>query len=364
MITIAIACLGAAIAAWLIPASVDIVSWTRSGPARVAVFAPQYALWWAVAAAIVAAIGIAFVRRPDAGARAERAWVVAPIAALWLWTLPYLPWLADRVPLLLVLAGPLRWAIAIPAIAACAFRVIDGARSARLKPRPPVPAPRPPAPEREPLGERPEAAGERLAWDRRIVFVVSLVAYLLLGHQSLATVGLGGDEPHYLVITHSLLVDHDLKIGNNHARGDYRAFFGGDLRPDYMQRGKDGEIYSIHAPGLSALLLPGYAAAGASGAVVIICLFAALAAVAVFELAARAGGRLAAWATSASICFTVPFIPHAWSIYPEIAGAAIVAWGAVWLDSADDVTGLSWFGRGLVVAGLPWLHTKFVVILA
>ena len=68
-------------------------------------------------------------------------------------------------------------------------------------------------------------------------------------------VGPGGDEPHYLIITQSLLADGDLKIENNHSRRGLPAFFGGHLRPDFMKRGQDGEIYSIHAPGLSALLL-------------------------------------------------------------------------------------------------------------
>ena len=76
----------------------------------------------------------------------------------------------------------------------------------------------------------------------------------------------GGDEPHYLVITQSLLKDGDLQIENNYAARDYAAYFGGDIRPDYLVRGRDGQIYSIHAPGVSAVVLPTFALLGFRGA--------------------------------------------------------------------------------------------------
>jgi len=55
-----------------------------------------------------------------------------------------------------------------------------------------------------------------------------------------------GDEPHYLVVTQSLLYDRDLKIENNHQRGDYRDYYRGELLPHYVRRGRNGAIYSMH----------------------------------------------------------------------------------------------------------------------
>ncbi|MEQ1731244.1 MAG: hypothetical protein ABL982_22980, partial [Vicinamibacterales bacterium] len=196
-------------------------------------------------------------------------------------------------------------------------------------------------------------------------FAISLAVYVGFGLWAVSTNGIGGDEPHYLVITESLLRDGDLQIENNHQRRDYRAFFGGDLRPDYMQRGQNGQIYSIHAPGLPVLLLPVYAVAGYLGAVAFIGLIAALTALALFDLAELLAGRTAAVLTWFGVCLTVPFIPHSWAIFPEMPGALLVAWGTLWLlQPVERRTVVRWVVCGLALAWLPWLHTKFIVFLA
>ncbi len=98
---------GIAVSLWLAPASVHIVRWESAGPLRLALLQPTWQLLVLLALGIVA-FGALYVT--GRAGRASR--VLAPALVLWTFTLPYLPWLADRLPLLLMLAGPIRWVLA------------------------------------------------------------------------------------------------------------------------------------------------------------------------------------------------------------------------------------------------------------
>jgi hypothetical protein len=325
-----------AVAVWLVPASVHIVRWSASSPTRTALLPPWSALAWLALAALALAAGLLLWARRAGASRLATA-AAWPLWLAWAWAVPYLPWLPDRLPLLLLFAGPARWLVAALGLglSVAAFPWVRHSVSAR-----------------------------GLTAGRRVAFAVSLALYLFFAAQTARTLGPGGDEPHYLIIAHSLLADGDLRIENNHQQRDYASFFGGELRPDYMRRGQNGQIYSIHAPGLPLVLLPAYAAAGYAGSLVLLCLLSALAALAVFDLAAGLAGRGAAWITWAAASMTVPFIPHAWLLFPEAPGALLVAWGALWLWQPAERSTIAWIWRGAALGFLPWLHTKFVVFLA
>lgn len=325
-------------AVWLLPAAVAINSWRADGPSRVAFLPPLASFWTALAitTALIAAAAYGWTRRSTLE---EFSRSLSPLSLLLLWLVPFLPWLADRAPTLLVFAGPMRWAVAAVAVGATAAAV------ARRRGRGLF-----------------SASAEAPRVDRRIAFAFAFALYAFLGLRFVAAIGFTGDEPHYLVITHSIVADHDLEIGNNHERGDYHAFFSDRLRPDFLRRGARGEIYSIHAPGLPAVLAPAYALGGATGAVLAVALLAALASTAILALAEQLAGPRVALATWAGVSFSVPFVPHAWLIYPEIAAAAIASWSVLrlWQPSAS-VGGTVAYSAALGL--LPWLHTKLVVLL-
>lgn len=335
-------------AAWVLPGSVHIVNWPSAGAvvqgfsaadpstgatiSRVAFVPPLSRLWVVAFAAATLVAACAYAWRATGRSLDDLARAASPLMLLLLWLVPFVPWICDVAPTLVVFAGPLRWAVAATAIAGIVDRMW----------RSPLPRPH---------------------IQRRAVLITAFLVYAALGVRFVNQVGYGGDEPHYLVITHSLLADHDLDISNNHERQDYGAFYGGTLRPDFLQRGRHGEIYSIHAPGLPALLVPAYAIGGALGCVVFVAALAALASLAIFDLAVIVAGPGAAFATWLGTCFSVPFIPHAYLIYPEVAGATIVAWAVLWLWRPPVSVGRT-AAHGLALAILPWLHTKFVVFLA
>lgn len=108
----------------------------------------------------------------------------------------------------------------------------------------------------------------------------------------------GGDEPHYLVITQSLLHDGDLKIEDN---------------------------YSIRPVGLPILALPAFAAAGYRGVVAMLVAMAALAAALLWrwirETTGSADAATFAWA---AVALTTPYLFNLFTVYPEIPGALAV----------------------------------------
>ncbi len=178
----------------------------------------------------------------------------------------------------------------------------------------------------------------------------------------------GGDEPHYLIITQSLLKDGDLRIENNHADRDYAAYFAGTLAPDFIQRGHDGAIYSIHAPGVSVLVAPLFAAFGYRGAQATIVLLAGVTGALIWWIGWLAtGDRGAAWFAWAAVAGSVTFLIQSVTIFPDGPGALIAALAAVVLlqfQTGRSPGGPTLLGLSAALAVLPFLHTRFVVLAA
>jgi hypothetical protein len=176
----------------------------------------------------------------------------------------------------------------------------------------------------------------------------------------------GGDEPHYLIISTSLLKDRDLNIENNHRDRDYASFFGGELPPDFRKRGLHGEIYSIHAPGVPVLVAPMFQFFGYTGARITIVLLTAIASMLIWRIGWRAtDSPEAAWFAWAAVILTPTFALHSFAVFPDGPGLLPVAAAVllvVQLARGDRPGLLPVALTGIALAALPWMHTRFALV--
>ncbi len=178
-----------------------------------------------------------------------------------------------------------------------------------------------------------------------------------------------GDEPYYLLLTHSLAHDFDTDLANNYAAEDSIAIVGRALEPQQGDpTGPDGEIYSRHNALMPALLVPVYLVAGRFGVLSVMCAVAALLAwwslrLARHWFADRPGAALAAYFV---VAFTPPLLLYSHQVWVEIPAALLFTIG---LDAAWSLEAGGRRGRRLtillLVAGvLPLLKLRFLLLVA
>ena len=188
-----------------------------------------------------------------------------------------------------------------------------------------------------------------------------LVFAVLLGvaGRSHVQVGPEGDEPHYLMVADSLLRDGDLALEKDYAERRYASFHDGVLEPHYRVRGKGGEIYSLHAVGLSVLILPAWALAGYAGVTVFMTLISALVVREVREWIreltdrdglAEAGGWLAA--------LSPPLVYYAGLVFTEVPAALCVSAG-LRLSRREHLGTREAVLVGCAAAAMGWLNVRY-----
>ena len=316
---------------------------TTAGVVRFALLPPWQALLGFVCLAALVLVGIDHLNTPrgtTTACRPRLGELVLPLLSLVILIVPFLPVVPDRWPVLQILAGPLGAVVWLSVAGLQGWtlwqsRLITPAWLARWTVR------------------RATAA----------IWIATTALAALAGVRLTETpVFPSGDEPHYLVIAQSLWRDGDLKIENNHARGDYEEYYHRELKPDYLTRGADQEIYSIHPVGLPVLLAPVYAAGGYPAVVgLLILMGATAAAIAWWWTLGTLNAPGAATFAWAAIVGSAPFLFNTFTVYPEIAAALAVMVALVTTVRANPANpGVTrWIGVGVACGCLPWLSTKY-----
>lgn len=224
----------------------------------------------------------------------------------------------------------------------------------------------------------PATGGRWFTEPRRAATAAAAVALTLYGASAwwLAPILPDGDSPHYLILAQSLIRDGDLQIENNHRRGDYLEYSLTSAQPDYLRRGVNGAIYSIHSLGLPAIIAPAMWAFGYPGVVAFLGVVAALSTALVWRFSYLVTASApAAWFGWACCALTTPFFFQATQVFPDGIAATCLLLGIVPLlvadaDAARDrphdavprqATAIWWLS-GAALAILPWLQARLAMV--
>lgn len=181
---------------------------------------------------------------------------------------------------------------------------------------------------RQVLAFRPLLGHSLPARPSALFFWLPLAVYLALAPWTTGQRQPDGDEPFYLLVTHSLAYDLDADLTNDYAEESWRAFMERPLEPQFGDPvGPGGELYSRHNELLPLALAPAYRVAGKAGALVMMAALTALLAWLALRLAAayfpqQPGPALVAWAL---LALTPPLLLYSSQVWAEVPAALLAA---------------------------------------
>lgn len=195
-----------------------------------------------------------------------------------------------------------------------------------------------------------------------------------------------GDEPHYLIVSQSLVADGDLDLRNNHESGQSSLFGVKDLQPGlHARETPDGKLFPVHDVGLPVALLPVYVVATQLSrlpsepvlrrfrmnrglfAYSLISLFIigmTTTAAALTRGALIASGTAPGLASGVVLAtwLSPPVLSNSFLVFPEAFALIVSAWAVRVAAASSEVP--SRFSSMLLVLSLgllPWFHRKYAI---
>jgi hypothetical protein len=177
---------------------------------------------------------------------------------------------------------------------------------------------------------------------------------------------LSGDEPHYIMISQSLVEDGDFDLKNNNADQTYFKYLPIKLSPHTIKH--KGKHLSYHMPGLSFILLPFYFLFNILGNFIpanlyfriVASIINAFFALSLFYLLKMQFPRKNISGFWLFFVGTFPFLFHSIHLYPEIPAAGLMIAGILFCFYDRK----NYLFAGLVLAMIPWFHVKYYLPLA
>ena len=205
-------------------------------------------------------------------------------------------------------------------------------------------------------------ASRRVLLGAVALFLVLSLAYISsIGIRASRGSSIAGDEPFYLLTTQSLLQDRDLDLRNQYEARSYESFFD---HPHGLWRqsvpAHDGRLLSPHNPGLSVVVIPGFALGGLVGAQVQLMLMAAGTMALAFLLAYRITARYGiCWLAALAVGLTATALIYSTEVYPEFPAAMALVISLLLVTGRQRLTLRDAPMIVIALTAMCWLGVKY-----
>jgi hypothetical protein len=221
----------------------------------------------------------------------------------------------------------------------------------------------------------------RLSVPKKLL-ILFLVAFLVYHLCALCYVSKGlaysGDEPYYLMTTHSLYQEGDINLAKNYTDLDYFHFYPKELYPNlrlraYARFGKKGTdyVWPINQPGVSVMILPYYwLSQQFQGRTLIyiikisLSIWAVLLGLQIYLFAREFWKNekipLLLWFLYS---FSAPILFYAFHLYPEVPIALFSVYIFRKVLSTKNLSFIHFFFLGFLLALFPWFGLKYNMIM-
>lgn len=171
-----------------------------------------------------------------------------------------------------------------------------------------------------------------------------------------------GDEPHYLVISQTILVFHSLDVDLDYAHKNYKVFYKGDLGPkQHTSLNKWGQVLPLHSIGGPVLWLIPFAIAGHLGTLFFMSLLSVLIVLNVYLLLVSLGiRRNYAFFTSLAIALASPIWIFSHRDFVEPIAAFLCSY-IIRVIFRERLRPWDLLLGSAALGVLPWIHIRFAL---
>ena len=192
-----------------------------------------------------------------------------------------------------------------------------------------------------------------------ILWLVAFGVYAsTLGLGAFGSADYGGDEPHQLLTTMSIVEDGSPNLIDEYRSRDYDEYYPYELRPRGVLTA--GNLNEPHGVGFPLMIAPAWAIGGETGVELLLAAIAALAVVLAYALALRAVPDPWALGGTLAVAFSPPMLAYSTAVHADLAAAVALAGAAlIALRMDEHPSRRAAVACFFLLSTLPWLDIRF-----